>query len=171
MADCWSSLSHSPSLSRSLCVLFIRVALFSFSISRNTLEHKKGHELNGRSKNIYDKIGANVLALKMKVEYVNRLFIQHDYSFRFFLIIISLFFFALRFSCFALEWIWTVMKVKWCGGTTNTTENFYGFEWYSDLWLFDCYNIVLIALFVESCTRRCCEHSMHDRCTNFRCNL
>lgn len=50
---------------------------------------------------IYDKIGANVLALKMKVEYVNRLFIQHDYSFSFSFFI--LFCISLSFLSFMLS--------------------------------------------------------------------
>lgn len=70
------------------------------NIFKRTTEKQREKERR-RKKTTHDKIGANVLALKMKVEYVNRLFIQHDYS----LLFISSFHSFASLVLWNMDWI------------------------------------------------------------------
>lgn len=136
--------------------------LFLLSIAKHATHKKRTHTqiFNGKraSKSTHrehDKKGANVLALKMKVEYVNRLFIQHDYL-------------CFCFYSFALSHL-VVWHTDWIGtndgsrtvysGRRQKTSWFLLIEWFMAFWL-------LWYPFNRYC---CCSvaNSSHDRCANF----
>lgn len=141
-------------LNESPALFAIAAAAVLLLLSRNMQYTKKGYEFNGQSEIQYDKTWANVLSLKMKVEYINRLFIQHDYSLVLFLFVIVSF--ALDFAA--------VLLARWFSLWHNdATENFMVFDDRVIYGFCDCYDIVLNVHSSYSTVVK----SLHDRCNNF----